>query len=196
MEKDDKAHKSTKKLSTFVLIIILTNSTFFDSKHLIFMKISRFFYFILIVIVAASCQNSKPNRDTGKLDLLKYGIPDAIAAPKDAEVSKIGQGSLVDISIKNKTDYDVQVFMGDTYTTDIQKLKQDKKVEITANPYFNIIVEEFDQGFIYEKIVGYEQKSYDFKIVKIIGTKEVNYQCGNSKEFTEAEVKKMVASIL
>ena len=42
-------------------------------------------------------------------DLMKYGIPYAIHAPKDVTITKIGSGSLADVSVKNQNGYDVQV---------------------------------------------------------------------------------------
>jgi len=129
-------------------------------------------------------------------DLMKYGIPYAIHTPKDVTITKIGSGSLADVSVKNQNGYDVQVFMGNAFTNDLVKLKQQKKEAIGANPSFIKIVEEYDDGFLYEKTTDEGKRTYDFVIVKILGDKEINFQCGNSKEFSEQEVKAMVKSVL
>lgn len=45
-------------------------------------------------------------------DLMKYGIPYAIHAPKDVTITKIGSGSLADVSVKNQNGYDVRSVYG------------------------------------------------------------------------------------
>ncbi len=61
---------------------------------------------------------------------------------------------------------------------------------------FKKIIEEFDNGFIYEKMSDVGERNYDFEaIIEVQGDKEITFQAGNSKEFTEAEVKTMVNSI-
>ena len=85
--------------------------------------------------------------------------------------------------------------MGDAFSSDLEKLKSIKKEEITSNPSFKKIIEEFDNGFIYEKTSDVGERNYDFSIIVVQGDKEITFQAGNSKEFTEAEVKTMVNSI-
>ncbi len=149
---------------------------------------------ILSSLSIFSCKDG--SKDQSSLDLMKYGVPYSISAPADVAVSKVGSGKLEDISIKNKSGYDVQVFMGDAFSSNLEKLKTIKKEEITTNPSFKKIIEEFDNGFIYEKTSDTGSRNYDFAIIVIQGDKEINFQAGNSKEFTEAEVKTMVKSII
>jgi hypothetical protein len=127
---------------------------------------------------------------------MKYGIPYLIQAPADVEITKQGSGRLVDLAIKNNDGFDIQVFMSNAYSSDIEKLKTLKKSQATSHPSFVKIIEEFDEGFIFEKTSDAGNRSYDFSLIKIVGTNEINFQCGNSKEFSEAEVKRMVKNIL
>ena len=128
-------------------------------------------------------------------DLLKYGIPYSIKAPSDVAITKIGKGELSDVSIKNNSGYDLQIFMGSASTSDLKRIIDSKKNIVITNPSFSKIVEEYDDGFLFEKTNDEGNRTYDFVIVKIIGPNEINFQSGNSKEFTESDVKKMVASI-
>ncbi len=148
----------------------------------------------LIVFSFFSCKDSKVEK-TGKTDLMKYGIPYAVKAPTDVSITHNGTGKLTDVSLQNKNGYDVQVFMSEAYTKDTNKLKQQKKEMITGNPYFSKIVEEYEDGFLYEKRSDDASVSYDFILIKIVGEKEINFQCGNSKAFSEAEVKNMIKTI-
>jgi hypothetical protein len=159
--------------------------------------IIRLFVVVFLSQFIFSCQNSgKSSSSTGvKTDLLKYGVPYTITAPTDVEISKIGRGELTDVSIKNKEGYDLQIFMVAAFTSDVEKLKTEKKINITSNPSFSKIVEEYDDGFLYEKLTDDGKRTYDFSVIKLVGANEINFQCGNSKEFTESEVKAMVQSI-
>lgn len=149
---------------------------------------------LLVFILFSSCDIK---RTTPKgLDLLKYGIPYTIDAPEKSTITKSQTGRLAGVNIKDGHGYDVQVYMSDANTNDLTKLKQDKKDAVTAHPAFNKIIEEFDQGFIYERKDIEGDLSFDFELIVIQGDKEINFQAGNSKLFTEAEVKIMVKSIL
>lgn len=149
---------------------------------------------ILIILLLGSCE-SKRNTPKGQ-DLLKYGIPYTIDAPEQVTITKSQTGRLAAVNIKDGHGYDVQVYMSDANTNNLTKLKQDKKDAITAHPAFNKIIEEYDQGFIYERKDIEGDLSFDFELIVIQGDKEINFQAGNSKLFTEAEVKIMVKSIL
>ncbi len=72
-----------------------------------------------------------------KTDLLKYGVPYSITAPEDVKISKIGQGDLTDVSVKNNKGYDLQIFMGSAQSSDINKIKENKRIIFTSNPFFS-----------------------------------------------------------
>ncbi len=163
---------------------------------MILFKIYRILLITFIFFQLISCQNkSNPINEGTKIDLLKYGVPYSITAPPDVVISKIGKGELTDVSIKNENGYDLQIFMVGAFTSDLQKIKEEKKASVTSNPSFSKMVEEYNDGFLYEKITDLGKRTYDFNIIKLVGTNEINFQCGNSKEFSESEVKKMVSSI-
>jgi hypothetical protein len=151
---------------------------------------------LLIFSTLSACKEKSVSSDRNTTNLMKYGIACSINAPDDVTFTKIGSGSLADVSVKNQSGYDVQIFMGNAFTNDLTKLKQQKKEAIGANPFFVKIVEEYENGFLYEKTTEDGNRTYDFVVVKIMGDKEINFQCGNSKEFSEQEVKLMVKSVL
>ena len=156
-------------------------------------------FWVLLLLMFSSflaCKDTSVTSDKNKTNLMSYGIPYSISAPDDVSITKIGSGSLADVSVKNQSGYDVQIFMGNAFTNDLTKLKQQKKEAISANPFFVKIVEEYKNGFLYEKTTDDGKRTYDFVVVKILGDKEINFQCGNSKEFSEQEVKLMVKSVL
>ncbi len=160
-------------------------------------KIDHLWVLLLLMFSSfLACKDTFVTSDKNKTNLMSYGIPYSISAPDDVSITKIGSGSLADVSVKNQSGYDIQIFMGDAFTNDLTKLKQQKKESISANPFFVKIVEEYKNGFLYEKTTDDGKRTYDFVMVKILGDKEINFQCGNSKEFSEQEVKLMVKSVL
>lgn len=153
------------------------------------------FYLLVFIFFLYHCSHKKHDAGKGGLSLLSYGIPCTIQAPADVQINQIGSGKLADVAIRNKSDYDIQVFMSAAYTTDLIKIKAQKKAEIASSPIFRKIIEEGDSGFIFENQLEDGSLAYDFKVVKVIGSNEVVFQCGNTRAYTEAEVKKMFRSI-
>ncbi len=130
----------------------------------------------------------------GGFDLMKYGIPVTLQAPADVAATQVGKGQVTDVAVKNDKGYDIQVFMTDAVSSDLKQLVQQKKEQAATNPYFVKIVEEYEDGFIFEKTSATE-KSYDFYLIRIMGDKQVDFQCGNSVLFSEAQVKAMIKSV-
>ncbi len=140
-----------------------------------------------------SCDSKQQSK--GAVSLMKFGIPVELSAPKDVELSQVGKGNLTHVAVKNSAGYDIQVFMTTAVSQDLTWLKQQKKEMITAHPNFTKIVEETNEGFIYEKTESDGTLSYDFVHVKLQGDKEISYMGGNSSVFTEKDVKEMISSI-
>ena len=156
----------------------------------------KYLFTFSIICLLISCKENSTKIDPNFQDLMKYGIPYSLRAPDDVKINKLGSGQLVDLSLKNDQGFDVQIFMSPAISNDLIKLKANKKNEIRANPFFVKIIEEFEDGFLYEKRNDIGDKNYDFIIIKIVGNNEIVFQCGNSKEFSEKEVKTMISSVL
>lgn len=166
------------------------------NKYIMTLNLIKILWVIVLpIIILFACKHTDQGTKNGRTDLMKYGVPYSIKAPADIQVTKIGQGDLTDVSVKNNSGYDVQIFMGSARSSDISKIKENKKVIFASNPFFSKIVEEYEDGYLFEKTNQEGKKSYDFIIIKVIGSNEINFQCGNSKEFSEKEVKEMVKSI-
>lgn len=160
-------------------------------QMLSFLKSSTTLLFIFSLLIFG-CHSVKKEE---KLDLMSYGIPVKIAAPLDADILNIGKGQLTDLRIYKKPNYDVLVFMGQTYTTDVLKLILDRKREIVANPDFVKIVEEYADGFIYENKNNEGQRYYGFTYIKVMNDKEIRFQIGNGALYTEKQAKDMLATL-
>jgi hypothetical protein len=147
--------------------------------------------FLAVSLFTFSCTSKSKPSGPGT-DLLKYGIPDRILVPVNSTIAPLGSGKTTGITITAENDLEVQGIMTFSLTKNYQKLLLDKKREISSDPYFVKIVEETDNGFLFEKQVTEKAKAYDFRVLKIIGDQELTYLCGIKKEYTEAEVKEMM----
>ena len=142
----------------------------------------------------ASCKSDKSKYQG--LDLMKYGIPYIVYAPDDAVASQIGGGQMLDLRLANNDDYDVMIFMTKAQTKHLDRIKQFKKEEVSFYPGFKKIIEEYNEGFIYEKYSSTGNISYDFYAIKVVGNNEINFFSGAKRDYTEAEVKAMIRTIL
>lgn len=161
------------------------------------MKVVRYVMGFIVmagVIFLTSCNDSGSKKEG--MDLMKYGIPITIFAPADVQVSKVGGGKTVDLKISDGNAYDVMIFMSTAQTRNIQRIKQFKKEEVSFYPNFKKIVEEYNEGFIYEIYSPDGSLSYDFYAIKIIGDQEIDFITSNKRPYTENEVKSMIKTIL
>lgn len=157
------------------------------------MKKRTIFYLASFMIF--SCFACNQGTKTEALDLMKHGLPIKINAPADAEVKSTDYGFAQDVTVKAGEDYDIQIIASDASNYDIAKLKAEKLAEVKTGLYFSKIIEEDDNGFVFEKMIDETRINYDFRYVKIQGSKEYVFQTGLIGKFTEDQVKKMFASI-
>ncbi len=151
---------------------------------------------VIFAFLLVACKNKQSTITSASANLLKYGIADEIYPPKEAIYTPMKNANLIGVSIAADSMLEVQAFMTASFTKDYTKLITDRKREIVGNPYFVKIVEENNQGFLFEKKISETEKSYDFRVVKLIGDNEVTYQSGIKKEYTEAEAKEMMSWVL
>ena len=145
-----------------------------------------------LLFLIISCKPS-PLDDYQELDLLSYGMPITIKAPKDVEINKEDYGVMQGITVKGEN-YDIQIYSGNANTLDIAELKAEKLNEAKINRYFSKIIEEEDDGFIFEKNIDGEIR-IDFRHIKIIGDKEFTFQKGLVGNYSESEIRNMYEAV-
>lgn len=125
--------------------------------------------------------------------MLSYGMPISIKAPPDAQVKKEDLGVIQSIIVTGEK-YDVQIYSSKTTTLNLEKVKQEKLKEVKETRYFSKIIEEEEDGFIYEKDIDGNIR-YDFRHIKLLGDKEFTFQKGLMGNFTEEEVRVMYEAV-
>lgn len=155
-------------------------------KNIVLISISILFLF--------ACKQD-PSSDWEEVDLLKHGMPVTIKAPIDAEVKVQDLGIWKDVTIQKDKDFYIQIICSDATLIDIAQLKANKLKEVEDGKFFSKIVEEKEDGFIFEKKITDTRINYDFRRVKVVGDKEYTYQTGLIGLFTEDQVRAMYNAI-
>jgi hypothetical protein len=117
-------------------------------------------------------------------------------APDSAKVKSGNMsGMLRDVTILSEDDnYAVQVFSGQAFTQDLAKLKAGQLDLVRGNRYFERIVEEDPSGFVFENKID-TVANFGFRHVIFKGDKEIVFQNGMGRIFTEAEARKMYVAV-
>ncbi len=130
-----------------------------------------------------------------ELDLLPHGLPISVQAPAGADVVFSDMGVMKDITVKGEGNYSLQISSGVATTYDVAKIKSELKTQVEQALYFDAILEEVDNGFIYRKKVTEERINHDFRFIKIQGDQEYIFQTGLMGQFSEDEVKAMFKAV-
>jgi len=154
----------------------------------------RYLFFTFLIIVSCKSE-SKVNSNLVDLDLMKYGMPLKIKAPADPVVVNEDMGVIQDVTVKGDDNYFLQITSGTATTTDVASLKESLLSDIKTTPFFSKIVEDFDNGFIYEKKISEDRLNYDFRYIKVQGNNEFVFQTGLIGSFSVEDVKMMVESV-
>ncbi len=157
----------------------------------------RNFFFLLISFAFFACQSETNSLSTwSELNLLEHGIPFSILAPDSAKVETIDFGNIMkDVTVRGGDDYFVQIFASDAKSTDVSKLKSEALMEVKEEKHFSKIVEESDQGFLYESKRDSSTTYYGFRYVRLQGSKEYVLQNGFRGFFTEDQARSMYKAV-
>ena len=150
-----------------------------------------FFLFSLALLV--SC--GEPQSELHDLDLLSHGMPVSLKAPEGSEISKSSIAFQQEVVIKGSDNFNVLVSMDDVMLRDEAKLKEQKLSQAKENRYFFRVVEETENGFIYENRIDSTNSSYGFNYVRVKGDKEYIFQNARTGIFTLEEVKRMFEAV-
>lgn len=148
---------------------------------------------VLCILFISSCKTD-PASQLNKLDLLAHGLPISINAPEGAEVVTDDMGVWKDVTVKAGDNYYVQILGSDATTFEKSGILSDQLASVKQGAFFSKILEEYEDGFIFEKKID-EVLNYDFRYIKIQGDKEYIFQTGLIGTFSEDDVRLMYASV-
>ena len=149
--------------------------------------------FIFSGLIFLNCKSDKSDKYPSK-DLLKHGFAISVKAPEDAVIASDDLGVMQELTITKGDEYNIQILKSTTNTTNIKEALAGQRNLAMTDTYFSKILEEYDNGFIFEKKID-ENINYDFRYVKIVGEHEYIYQTGMVGTYTEEDVRAMYNSV-
>lgn len=155
---------------------------------------------IIIIIALAlpilwySCK-SDPIKNMPELSLMDYGIPLTIKAPEGAEVKKGDLGIFQDVTVKSGENFYIQILGSEATNLNVAEVKNTLLEDIKLTPYFSKVVEEYDEGFIFQKQIDSTNINYAFRHIKIQGDKEYIFQTGMIGKFELEDVRTMYDAV-
>merc|ERR1711916_234564 len=91
-------------------------------------------------------------------------------------------------------DYYIQIYASKANNTDIAQIKADQVSDVRSNPYFSRIVEEDEEGFIYETAID-STNYYSFRYIYLQGDTEFIFTTGLAKTFNQEQVRQMYEGV-
>ena len=128
---------------------------------------------------------------------MPYGIPVSIMAPDSAEIKAddLGGGLIKDVTIRGKDNYNVQVFATQAETSDMARVKASQLADVKSIRYFEKIINEEEDGFIYQTAIDSNNISYSFRYIVLQGDLEIIFQTGLLGTFSQEEVERMYQAV-
>ena len=155
----------------------------------------RFIASCLLALFLLACA-SDPADQWKELDLMKYQIPVKIMAPDSAKVKATNlSGIMQDVTVKSSADrYSVQVLASQASTNDMTKLKAEQLELVRDNRYFESIVREDPNGFIFQNLID-TTSLYGFRHIIYQGDQEFVFQNSFDGTFSLEEVEAMYRAV-
>ncbi len=142
---------------------------------------------LAIVFLAFACSSD----NSTKHDLMKHGIPLTIYGPDSIDVKKEAFGSIIENYTIKGNNFSVELNVSNAETKDPTQLKKSYKSLIQGEAYFDKIVNEDENGFLYAKKIDSTLTTYNFRLVKVVGDKEYVFQPGMAESLTQTEAQQM-----
>lgn len=153
----------------------------------------KFLFFVLAVMFFMGCKSDKA-ANYPSVDLLKHGFSIKVNAPADAKIEFDDFGIMQEVTIDKGDEYNIQILKSRANTNDVKKVISEQLQIVKSERYFSKIVEEYDNGFIFEKKID-DRINFDFRCVKLQGDDEYMFQTGFAGKFTEENVRSMYKSV-
>lgn len=150
------------------------------------------FLFVFIFLTLMSCEKKSQFED---YDLLQHGLAIKIKAPAEPEVQVTDLGIAKDVTVMKGESYNVQIIASTATTYKTENLISEKKKEVENGPYFSEIIFENENGFVFEKKVDEENINYDFRVIRIVGDTEYDFQTGLIGKFSKEAAMAMFEAV-
>ncbi len=161
------------------------------SKHIKYLL----FLLITVSIGIISCGVEEPQSKFVELDLLSHGMPIVIQAPSDPIIESINLAIQKDITVKKGPDFSLQIFQSDALVSNPKAIKARLLYEVQGNKFYQKIMSEDDQGFIYQTAIDSSYINYGFRYFRLQGDKEYVFQTSLGGKYTLEAVQGMYQAV-
>ncbi len=138
------------------------------------------------------------NEPTIKLvpqNLLAYDVPLTIMAPVSAVIKKEDWGIMQIVTVQKGKDYDLQIQSSEATSTDIATIKSQKIIDVKNERYFSKIIQEDENGFVFETQPDSTTNYYGFRYITVLGDKEYVIQNGLAGNYTLEQAQNMYKAV-
>ena len=158
------------------------------------MKYLPIFFFALFIF--AACQQDEM-ANWQPVSLESHGVAVDILVPDTAhlDIKESDLGIIKDLTVQAGEGYSLQIFASDAGSTTLRQLVEDQKKEVTSQPLFDKIIEEYDDGFLFQNSIDSTTQSFDFRKVMLKDSREYLFRTGMLGIFTEDQARNMYKSI-
>ncbi len=156
------------------------------------MRLGIVLILFLSLIYACSSEN---NEQLATLSLLQYGLPITILAPDSAKVKSVDMGILKDVTITDDENYSIQIIASRSLNSDMKQLIAEQLAEVKQNPFFSKVVEEEENGFIFENAIDSTRTNYGFRYIHLAGDQELIIQNGLLGIFSREDIDQMYRAV-
>lgn len=149
----------------------------------------------LSVLIIYSCDNGASKYES--LDLMSHGMPIKIMAPSNTSIKSDDLGIMKDLTIVDTLNggYNIQIYSAKTDILDRAKLLEQIKLDIEATDFFSKMIEETEDGFIYEKKVTEDYINYDFRVVRLQSDVKYTMQAGFGEQYELEDIESMFNAV-
>ena len=153
---------------------------------------------LLILFLALFCFacTSDPAQGWKELDLMQYNVPVSILAPDSVKVQTSNlSGIMQDVTLQSLEDnYSIQILGSQANTNDMTRLKAEQLELVRENRYFESIVREEPQGFIFLNRID-STELYGFRHIVYLGDKEFVFQNAFDGTFNLEQIEAMYTAV-
>lgn len=157
--------------------------------------LAKFCLLIGSLLLVCACAPD-PTSDWKELDLMPHDVPLKVLAPDSAKVTKASFSGLIqDVTVVSEADdYQLQIVGSQAITNDMARLKAAQIEYVRDNRYFERIVREDPDGFLFENRIdstGY----FGFRYIVYRGDREYVLQNTLSSTLTEEQAEAIYQAV-
>ena len=149
----------------------------------------------LAVCLTIACGSESNSVELVELDLLSEGMPVVIKAPADPLIETKTLGVDRVMTVRKGQDFYLDIFEASAVNRDKTAIKSKLLREVQGHPYYQKIISDDDNGFIYETAVDSSYINYGFRYFLLQGDKEYIFQTGMSGQYSLESVQTMYDAV-